>query len=818
MITYILESLAFQLLFLLTYDLFLKKETFFQWNRAYLLATFVLSILLPWIKIEALQTTMPKELETTTVFLTQLDGVVLGPDSQEVNFLASVPWPYLVMAIGAILAALWFVFKLLQLGRLKSKSKVEHYPDYTKVIMPQSTSAFSFFRSIFMGAQIKKDNEANILAHEMVHVKQKHTLDLLFFELARIVFWFNPLVYIYQYRVAELHEFIADEKAVKQNKQAHFEMLLSEAFHTQNISFVNQFFTKSLIKKRIVMLQKKKSKAVWQLKYVLLMPLVLGMLIYTSCETKSSIAEELSLEERLAQLNVEIEAKDSLTLNEMSQLKKMARNMLPEKSTGKKAISLTPNSSNPWKVSFGRKVSFSEIDEVPVFPGCEDADDKRACFQEKIQEHIRKNFNYPEEAQEQGIQGRVDASFSIDEQGNVSHIQLLSPYRLLKNESRRILDRLPKMQPGKHEGKIVQLDYSIPITFVLEGGANEKKFQPFKSGNYPNMAFGSIDEVPIFPGCEGAPSKRACFESAIMTHIRKNFNYPEAAREQGIEGKVNTVVSIGVEGDVVDIQFMGEAHELLKNEVERILTRLPKMQAGKYDGKPAIISYSIPIVFKLDAVKQESYDQETKISVPFATIDEVPVFPGCEDAVDKRKCFNEKIVEHIKKHFNYPEEAKEKGVQGRVSVVFTIDANGEISTIKKRGPDVILENEAERIIKRLPKMQPGKHKGETVKVPFAIPITFRLPTQSGNSSANNTKDYMLVNASKINRRGKVFYEGTVTDKESLGLSGVTISIDRKESGVLSNFNGVFSIEVEDGDVLKFQYIGLPNKLIRIPMN
>src|SRR6056297_51568 len=102
MITYILESLAFQLVFLLTYDLFLKKETFFQWNRVYLLGTFVLSFLLPWVKIEALKTTMPQELGTTTVFLTRLDGVVLGPGANETNFLASIPWPYWVFGAGSL--------------------------------------------------------------------------------------------------------------------------------------------------------------------------------------------------------------------------------------------------------------------------------------------------------------------------------------------------------------------------------------------------------------------------------------------------------------------------------------------------------------------------------------------------------------------------------------------------------------------------------------------------------------------------------------------------------------------------------------------
>ena len=127
-----------------------------------------------------------------------------------------------------------------------------------------------------------------------MHIKQGHTWDLLFFELMRIIGWFNPLVYVYQSRTAELHEFIADAHVGKDFKSEHYQQLLSQVFQTEHISFINQFFTQSLIKKRIVMLQKSKSKKVWQLKYLLLVPVVLGMLFYTSCELEKKQLEEPS--------------------------------------------------------------------------------------------------------------------------------------------------------------------------------------------------------------------------------------------------------------------------------------------------------------------------------------------------------------------------------------------------------------------------------------------------------------------------------------------------------------------------------------------
>ncbi|RIV43118.1 M56 family metallopeptidase [Flagellimonas pelagia] len=551
MITYILETLAFQLVFLLTYDLFLKKETFFQWNRVYLLTTFVLSLVLPWVKFEMLKTTMPQELGNVTIFLTQLDGVVLTPKGVETSFWSSWPWYYGVLAFGSMLSILWFVIKLIQIRRLKRSGTIQQFPEYDKITVQSSTLAFSFFRNIFLGTEIQKEKEANIIAHELVHVKQRHTLDLLFFELARIVFWFNPLTYVYQNRMAELHEFIADAQVVKDNKREHFEMLLSEAFKTQHISFVNQFFNKSLIKKRIVMLQKKRSKAVWQVKYVLLLPLVLGMLVYTSCETgKEENTEEI------------------------------------DSSVSLKAI---------------EEVPFGAVDEVPVFPGCEDAEDKRACFNEKIQEHIRKNFHYPEAAQEQGIQGRVSTIFRIDPKGNIVDIKMRGPHELLEKETERILAKLPQMKPGKQNGEPVNVPFSIPITFRLEGSDEAElnaEIQKWTERDESWVPFSTVDEAPIFPGCENASDTRECFMESIRTHIRKHFNYPQEAQEQGIQGRVAIMFTINGEGEIVDIKKRGPS-PILEAEAERIIKRLPKMQPGILDGQPAEVVFSIPITFKL---------------------------------------------------------------------------------------------------------------------------------------------------------------------------------------------------------------------------
>ncbi len=129
-------------------------------------------------------------------------------------------------------------------------------------------------------------------------------------------------------------------------------------------------------------------------------------------------------------------------------------------------------------------------------------------------------------------------------------------------------------------------------------------------------------------------------------------------------------------------------------------------------------------IIEVDDVVVEEVEED--IDVPFAVIEDVPVFPGCEGASDKRACFNEMMQQHIRKNFRYPEIAQEMGIQGRVSVMFTIQKDGSIGNIRLRGPDKNLEAEARRIIERLPKMTPGKQRGRAVRVPFSIPIMFKL--------------------------------------------------------------------------------------------
>jgi protein TonB len=131
-------------------------------------------------------------------------------------------------------------------------------------------------------------------------------------------------------------------------------------------------------------------------------------------------------------------------------------------------------------------------------------------------------------------------------------------------------------------------------------------------------------------------------------------------------------------------------------------------------------------IIEVEEVEIEEVEED--IDVPFAVIEDVPIFPGCENVIKskQRDCFQEQMNKHIRNNFRYPEIAQEMGIQGRVYVNFIIAKDGSITNIRMRGPDKNLEKEALRIISKLPKMTPGKQRGRSVRVPFSIPILFRL--------------------------------------------------------------------------------------------
>ena len=131
--------------------------------------------------------------------------------------------------------------------------------------------------------------------------------------------------------------------------------------------------------------------------------------------------------------------------------------------------------------------------------------------------------------------------------------------------------------------------------------------------------------------------------------------------------------------------------------------------------------FFIAVLFSFFGMSQNELE-----TIEINELSEVPVYPGCENIINKTKCLQENIQRHIVRNFKYPKEAKKNKIQGRVFVQFIVGTGGYVDIIKTRGPDDLLEKEAQRIISLLPKFKPGILNGKPVRVPFSMPIIFRL--------------------------------------------------------------------------------------------
>jgi bla regulator protein blaR1 len=542
MLQYIIQTIAFQVFFLLVYDAFLKKETFFNWNRLYLLSTSVLSIALPFIKIDGFKDVVPQQ------YIINLPEIFIGNKPKfEANQIqietistlteSAFSWNVLFY-VGVVIATLLLVFKIAKIVWMLYKYPKNKIGFFNIVSLINSSAAFSFFNYIFLGERLSEHEKESILKHEIVHVTQKHTLDLLFFEVLRIVFWFNPLVYMYQNKIMVLHEFIADASAVKhQNKSEYYQNLLSQVFETKNISFINPFFKQSLIKKRIIMLQKSKSNQVNLLKYALIIPMVLGMLVYTSCvqnlysqenkvQSEIKIVQNDPLIEKIKAVKNQIQVQGNTTEEEDRGLKLLLKTAKQsdldmdlvnevqayiskepktdltkkisdvfeqiqvqghiseeENKALKELLILTTDDgfNDPFFADIVSKVEvpFGVIDQVPVFPGCESLTsniEQKDCMAKEIAMFVNKNFN-TNIGKENGLVGkqRINVIFKINQEGNIVDVRSRAPHPALEAEAIRVIKTLPKMTPGKQKGKVVTVPYSLPIIFMVPETTKSKK-------------------------------------------------------------------------------------------------------------------------------------------------------------------------------------------------------------------------------------------------------------------------------------------------------------------------------------------------------
>lgn len=232
-------------------------------------------------------------------------------------------------------------------------------------------------------------------------------------------------------------------------------------------------------------------------------------------------------------------------------------------------------------------------------------------------------------------------------------------------------------------------------------------------------------EDTVYQICEIMPQYTGG-EEAMMKYVAENIKYPQEAKDKNIAGRVFVSFVVEKDGSVSDVKVVRGIGGGCDEEAARVIKGMPKWEPGMQKGKPVRVNYMMPIFFKLDDGQSANPEQKKEASKPDMTpdkngvyqiVEEAPQFPGGET----------KLMEYIAKNLTYPQEAKDKGIDGRVFVAMVIEKDGSVSNVKVlRGIGGGCDEEAVRVIKSMPKWKPGMMKGEPVPVSYQIPINFKL--------------------------------------------------------------------------------------------
>lgn len=408
---YLLEANIYLSVFYLLYYILLRNVTYNKANRVYLLSACILAFIIPVVQIGILR---PADVHTPVI--ETIDTVML----QQTATRAAAPvdhlkWQDLLVyayILGELTMLCLFISKIRQLYRISRANKVLSRGDHKLVILEDSNAAFSFLNYMFIGAKLKEVDR--VTQHELVHLYQKHSYDIIFLELIKIVNWFNPFVYLLQRSMRALHEFIADEQtaALENDTLAYSSFLLNNAYGLNGPAVTHSFFNGNLLKKRIIMLNKKRSGNSARLKYLVALPIFAAML----CASTFVFSKNYGW------------------------------------------LDIAPAKAATANKTVKNDTVYSVVETLPEFPG----------GMQGLLNYVAKNTKYPQNAVKNKIEGKVIINFIIEKDGSVTNVK---PYRGvspdLDKEAIRVISSLPKWKPGAQHGKPVRTAYTMPIAFKL---------------------------------------------------------------------------------------------------------------------------------------------------------------------------------------------------------------------------------------------------------------------------------------------------------------------------------------------------------------
>lgn len=474
-------------LFLLFYRFFFSGDTFWKARRIYLIASVVIAFLYPLWSVEAWwnESTVVHGLAVEYI---ELQELIVTPATPVV-----FPWKTVLLSVYLVAVVVLLVRILVQLVsvlRLHARSKPLEIQGIRVRGLAGEITPFSFFKTIYLNPSLHKEDELRqILTHELAHVTQWHSLDVVLAEILCVGFWLNPFVWIFRREIRQNLEYLADDRVVtsgvdSRNYQYH---LLRLSCQIPANELANNFNI-SPLKKRIRMMNQPRSSKTTALKYLLIAPLSFSLIVLSNAETLAASLGNLikSPENELvaepAQVIVELPASVGVETNAVTEL--------PKTSTRSSLTVVPVEQKDPSKLNEvtvvgyaaeqpkqkDDEVVFTVVEEMPQFLGGDQA----------LYKYLASSVKYPVAAQQKGTEGRVICQFIVDKDGKVTDPTVVRGVSTeLDAEALRVIRAMPLWKPGKQKGKAVNVKFTLPINFSLQRSTNEKASSDVLIKKYP---------------------------------------------------------------------------------------------------------------------------------------------------------------------------------------------------------------------------------------------------------------------------------------------------------------------------------------------
>lgn len=605
-LTYELKVAILLATFYMFYRLLLSKETFHKVNRCILLFTAIASFVLPFCVITYTKT----EIAVQRAFSVEIGDGMLQMVAVDEDYFQENWWKIIllsVMAVGAFVVAFRTIRSIIRVKKIIREGEHRFLLDGTEIVVSDKATSgpFSWMHYIVMSPEEMNESNRSIIRHEQGHIEYGHSWDIIITDLLTSIQWFNPAIWMLRSDLRALHEYQADDYALRSgiNAKEYQLLLIKKAISMSGYSVANGF-NHSILKNRITMMLSRKSSVRGLMKTLYLIPAV-GISLTAFAETKTIY---VSAEEEVTNPVTESEVTENPVILQDEVVAAVGTN----------------NPGVEAETDGDEDEAFVMVEEMPKFPEGEEA----------LRKFLAESVKYPEEAKKQGIQGRVFVSFIVDKEGYVKDVKAARKVnKYLDAEAVRVVSSMPRWIPGKQRGEAVRVHYTVPIKFALGENETGTPAQEARSKHaeldltgytyYIDGRLSSVEEFEKIPTEEimsFVPNKeekevristkvnikdlvsepnetKPSFPGgmdAMMEYLRNNTKYPESQKAKKMNGHINVVFEVDTKG-AITIKSHEKGNEDFEKEAVRVISSMPNWIPGSKQTQK--VTYNIPVMF-----------------------------------------------------------------------------------------------------------------------------------------------------------------------------------------------------------------------------